>query len=76
MNLPPRHYIWSGYTGLTDLKPLLDCCGEFLPPLFKAVYESRDITVLQNVILFFHVAYLRLFVLLNGQHVASVTTGV
>ena len=37
MNLPSRDYVWSGYPGLANLKPLLDCCGEFLLPLFKAI---------------------------------------
>lgn len=74
MNLPSRNYVRPGYTGLAYLKPLLDSCGEFLLPLFETIDEPRYVTVLQNVVLFFHVAHPRLLVLLNGQHVATVAT--
>ena len=37
MNLPSRNYVRTGYTGLTNLKPLLDSFSEFLLPLFKAI---------------------------------------
>ena len=76
MNLPSRNYVRPGYTGLANLKPLLNHCGEFLLPLFEAVNEPGYVTVLQDIVLFFHVAHPRLFVLLNGQHVAAVTTGI
>ena len=76
MDLPSRNYVRPGYTGLANLKPLLDRCGEFLLPLFKALNEPRYVAVLQDIVLFFHVAHLRLFVLFNSQYVATVTTGI
>ena len=76
MDLPSRDYVRPGYTGLADLQPLLNRCGEFLLPLFKAIDEPGYVTVLQNIVLFFHVTHPWLFILLNGQHVATVTTGV
>ena len=57
MDLPSRNYVWSGYTGLANLKPLLDCCCEFLLPLFETVDEPRYVAVLQDIVLFFHVAH-------------------
>lgn len=76
MNLPSRNYVRPGYTGLTDLQPLLNDGCEFLLPLFKAVDEPGYVTVLQDIVLFFHCSHPRLLVLLNGQHVATVATGV
>lgn len=59
MNLPSRNYVRPGYSRLANLKPLLDCCGEFLLPIFKAVNETGYVTVLQDIVLFFHVAHPR-----------------